>query len=439
MSDHKRLRHKYILAIRHKRWIGITFVALFAFLGIYLLFKGSAAVPTLSLEAEKGTLAKAVVATDPTASDGRFIDLSGSSQATTNKIRLGIATGTPYLPDGMTQTQYWDKIKELGVGWVRTDMLVSNYSDVKAADAVISQAKRIGVKLIMTVSYSYGGLGVDPNDGHSAPQDPQAWADYVGGLAYYWEATAPGTVKAIEIWNEPNLSQFWTNVDPVAYADLLRRSYKTIKAGVPHMVVLSAGLSPGGSNWDATVTSNQNPATFLKKVYEYNNGSSNSLFDAVGYHPYETGVKDQINYSGGPPGGGYHGTHFVRQVMNQFGDQSKQIWGTEAGWPSCVNYGSSTMTEEQRSFRFKGDLKDWFYGVHDSTGKSTGQFSQTSDWNTGPFMIFKLYKNTDSTGLGLIYANNTCTSGSSPSGYFEPQIIQDIKSFAASPRDTVPQ
>jgi hypothetical protein len=60
-------------------------------------------------------------------------------------------------------------------------------------------------------------------------------------------------VKALQVWNEPNLSgnlspQFegTTAISPVYYREMLNVSYGAVKAVAPRMLVVTAGTAPYG-------------------------------------------------------------------------------------------------------------------------------------------------------------------------------------------------
>lgn len=81
-------------------------------------------------------------------------------------------------------------------------------------------------------------------DGAHCKDPPDAnhladWADFAGTVAERYPKAA-----AIEIWNEPNLIEFWhSGPKPATYAALTSAAYDAIKAKVPSMTVLGGALS----------------------------------------------------------------------------------------------------------------------------------------------------------------------------------------------------
>ena len=133
-----------------------------------------------------------------------------------------------------------------------------------------------------------------------------------------------------EIWNEPNLKEFWaTGPNAADYVDLLRRAYTAIKAVAPRATVL------GGS-----IAFNDRP--FLEGMYAA--GAAGS-FDGLSIHPYTAGraptdesdawfgLRSQLT--------GMHGT------LAAHGDGAKLLYITEFGW-STDNVSDATRAGYMR-------------------------------------------------------------------------------------------
>lgn len=124
----------------------------------------------------------------------------------------------------------------------------------------------------------------------------------------------------VEIWNEPNLSKFWGGPpDPVSYGRMFEQIAPAIRAAVPTMPVITAGLAPHGGIDSA----GQDPEAFLRAAYTT---GGPQLADAIGAHPYPFR----------PYGDDFLGAirtelFGYRQVMAEFGEESEPIWVTETG------------------------------------------------------------------------------------------------------------
>jgi hypothetical protein len=119
-------------------------------------------------------------------------------------------------------------------------------------------------------------------------------------------------IRSWEVWNEPNLPQFWAaGPDPAAYAAMLKAVYPAIKTVDPGARVISAGLSGGGQGVGFV--------PFLRGMYR---AGAKDSFDALGLHPYEPGsdlVVDEIGLG-------------VRE-LRRAGDDAR-VLVTELGWAS---------------------------------------------------------------------------------------------------------
>lgn len=144
------------------------------------------------------------------------------------------------------------------------------------------------------------------------------WRDFAERVAIRYPRAA-----AIEIWNEPNLKDFWPTPDPWRYSELLATAYAGVKAGNPATPVLGGALAgnqrdvPGGS---LSLT------TFLQAMSAAGAGR---YMDALSLHPYPTAPL-------GDPG------ELLTPVLAQAQAVAAQsprwpdrIWVTETGIPTA--------------------------------------------------------------------------------------------------------
>lgn len=161
--------------------------------------------------------------------------------------------------------------------------------------------------------------------------DKQAWRQFVqaavsryGPGGTYWTdifpqqfpGATPLPITSWQVWNEPNLVNYFTASPKVSsYAELLRISDDAIKTADPHAQVVLAGL-PGFA-----ATTGPTAWQFLRQLL--NQPGVNGAFDVVALHPYSRDVGElgrQIQK--------------VRTVMADNGDGAKPLWLTELGWGS---------------------------------------------------------------------------------------------------------
>ena len=219
-----------------------------------------------------------------------------------------------------------DKMAAAGVKWVRIDLGWASFQEsgpgsysqwyVDRADFVIDAARARGINVLGTLWYTpdwaNGGRGraVPPNDASQ-------YGSFAGWVAGHFK----GRVAAWEIWNEPNLPDFFDGT-PAQYVELLKAAYAPIKAADPAAKVVFGGPAHNDTEW-------------LAKAYA---AGAKGHFDVMSTHPYQ-GVADL------PPETPDDGTKWmlthvaeVHELMVRQGDGDKPIWFTEFGWSSHANW-----------------------------------------------------------------------------------------------------
>ncbi len=132
-------------------------------------------------------------------------------------------------------------------------------------------------------------------------------------------------IDTYQIWDEPNLGDRWNGeVNPVAYAEMLRQARDAIREVDPNAIIILAGLAPTVE----TSPANMADWLFLRKLYE---AGAKDLFDVAAGKPYgfETGPDDRrvdpgvLNFS-----------HILllREEMEAHGDAGKALWASHFGW-----------------------------------------------------------------------------------------------------------
>jgi polysaccharide biosynthesis protein PslG len=140
------------------------------------------------------------------------------------------------------------------------------------------------------------------------PRNNQDFADIAVFIAQRYE----GKLAAIELWNEPNLTEdrFWIAPDePKAYAELVKAAYPRLKAAAPNLPVLAGALAYGNDAW-------------VRGMYA--NGIKGH-YDGLAIHPYNTGA---------PQAGSWSGIEWARKLQREAGDNAP-LWITEFGWSTC--------------------------------------------------------------------------------------------------------
>jgi len=215
-------------------------------------------------------------------------------------------------------------VKALGVHWVR---MFITWPDIEPQRGVFAQnwlayyeqvfnqlphGTQVILVAVGTPSWETGS-----GDEHTPPANPNDYAAFLGFVAHRFA----GRVSAYEIWNEEDLSQWWTGApDPAAYTRLLQATYPVVKNADPGVTVLMGGLAG-------------NDYPFLEGVYQ---AGGKGYFDAVAVHtdtacdvlsPYQF-LREGNNRLSPDSFLAYREVH---ATMLANGD-NKPIWMTELSW-----------------------------------------------------------------------------------------------------------
>jgi polysaccharide biosynthesis protein PslG len=329
--------------------------------------------------------------------------------APSGNSRFGFAAGGNIQNFSSTDlARYLDGAMAAHAGWVRIDLNweVIQYGGPSSYnwapfDNVVRAVTSRGMKVLAGIVYTPPWARPAGTAGNTPPTDLSKYSAFASAAAARY---GPMGVHAYEIWNEPNIVNFWApGPNPARYTQMLKLAYSAIKAVDPSATVVTAGLSPYGSygQFDAQ---HMNPVSFLDEMYV--NGAAGS-FDAVGWHPY--------NF---PYGLTYYAwsawsqmsqtTPSARSLMIARGDGAKQIWATEFGAPTGTT--SRDVSESTQAQLVKDSyalLKAWswagpafFYSYHDSgTNKSDiGQNFGVVRYDWTPKLSYTAYQSAAAAG-----------------------------------------
>jgi hypothetical protein len=232
-------------------------------------------------------------------------------------------------PDA-TQDAQWALMARSGVESVRTVFSwASAQPDPGVApsfartDQIVWLAAQHRIRLLPVVRSSPLWAAADPTKLGSPPARDSDYTAYLRALVErygprgsFW-AEHPEIprrpVREWQVWNEPHLNIWW-NTDgrsPDAwapeYAELLKESYRTIKASDPHATVVLAGLADYA--WSHLDLLNRS------RISRY--------FDVASF-----------NFFTSRPSLVIRGVRYFRRAMARGGEGRKPVWLTETTWPA---------------------------------------------------------------------------------------------------------
>jgi hypothetical protein len=189
--------------------VGVFFVAV----GINLLLTSHAATPAINVEPEQGTLSSpATITNDATASNGKAITFKAPVPS---NVGQGIAIpGTQLMFESQAALDAdMQLVASSGAKWIRFDFAAVQMESTQGitvfsnADRVVASAAAHGLKVegILTTLPRW----VNNNVWQMGPSTDAARQAYTA-FARRTVAHFAGKVSVWEMWNEPNLDQFWS-------------------------------------------------------------------------------------------------------------------------------------------------------------------------------------------------------------------------------------
>ena len=111
----------------------------------------------------------------------------------------------------------------------------------------------------------------------SSPAELRKWSEFVSRVVEHFGSM----VTFYEIWNEENISAFWSQgSSPTGYSRLLETSYVAIKAIDPSAQVMFGGVSRNDVGFV------QQTYVAIDRLFPKNAVADNHFFDILGVHPY---------------------------------------------------------------------------------------------------------------------------------------------------------
>jgi hypothetical protein len=219
---------------------------------------------------------------------------------------------------------------------------------------VVAASTAAGVKLLVRIDHQPDWSRADLVE-NGPPENIEDYADFVSVLANRYRAGSPkGVIDAIQVWNEPNLSREWggqmiSRDQAAQYMYMLKETYTLVKANDPTKIVVSAGLSPTGTN-DGTAMPDD---VYLGWMYEFGLAQ---YADVIGVHAPGYGSAPEAELNSDPrfphPSFYFRRVEQLHNIMVANGDVAKQVWLLEFGWTTDQvhqEYSWYAVTPEQQA------------------------------------------------------------------------------------------
>jgi polysaccharide biosynthesis protein PslG len=261
----------------------------------------------------------AALAQAPAGSAPAKLKTRTSKEIASSRISIGFETLDRKMFD---PERTYEHLARLGVkwarcqtGWARTETKKGEY-DFAWLDSVVDSLLKIGIQPWFNLGY--GNTLYTPGPPHEsavgwAPMNSeeakQAWVRYVGKIGERYA----GRVKHWELWNEPNIPNFWQPEKPSAkgYVDLVKLTAPVLRKAVPGCTLIG-GVFAGLHSWDYF------EGCFAEGLADH--------IDKLSYHPYRHVPEDNYAADLGA----------LRGIIARY-KPGMPVWQGENGAPSTNN------------------------------------------------------------------------------------------------------
>lgn len=264
--------------------------------------------------------------------------------ASARPLTLGMSVSMDRASDTEVLRQF-ERLAEMNIKMVRFDfdwsVIESSEGrfDWSNTDRIVRAAMAQGIKVLALLTYTPAWARPGGTGSHTPPSDVADFADFARAAAQRY---SPMGVSYWEVWNEPNIDDFWepeTNVR--VYAALFRATASAVREVDPKATLITGGLTRGTTTGDGSRIAQ---TEFVDDLYSY---GAAQVADAIAVHPYS--FPDLPASDRNATAGSIADLPAVRAVMEQWGDADKQIWVTEFGAPTGTGDGSMSETEQAES------------------------------------------------------------------------------------------
>jgi Glycosyl hydrolases family 39 len=266
--------------------------------------------------------------------------------------------------------------------------------DFSRVDQYVSLGESHNVEVLLPLALSPTWASKRPQErsgygpGNAAePRDMSDWRNYVERVATRYK----GRVHVYEIWNEPNLPDFFSGT-PELMLQLAREAYVILKQVDKTLIVVSpSATSIAGVSW-------------LDRYLRLGGGA---YADVIGFHLYVTPEAPEAMVDL---------ARRVRAVMAENHAAGKPLWNTESGWlienrltdvrPQANSYSKVLTLDEASAYVARCYVLNWalgiprfyFYswdsevgGLTEADGKTlkppATAYAEVEDWLVGTHMI----------------------------------------------------
>ena len=200
-------------------------------------------------------------------------------------------------------------------------------------DRYVALAKQHGTDILLPLGMTPRWASARPQENSAEPRNLDDWSTYVRTVVTRYK----GRIQAYEIWNEPNLKDFWTGTTDQMLT-LTKEASQIIHSVDPHAIVVSPSATADfGIPW---------LAEFLKK-------GGGQFVDVIGYHFY-------VNPQTRLPEDLVPLIQAVRRTISENNLGNVPLWNTESNWLTPARFDSEEIAA---GFLARAFILAWAAGV----------------------------------------------------------------------------
>ena len=242
---------------------------------------------------------------------------------------------TPWPSVPVPEWRLWDAI----VSWADIEPSKGQWQFEKL-DSYMTMAKQHGTGVLLTLGGTPSWASAYPNASNpyypgfcGEPANMEDWRTYVKTVVTRYK----GQIQAYEIWNEPNLRDYWIGSMDQMLA-LTKEASTIIRSIDPQAIIVSPSATAAfGVPW---------LEEFLKK-------GGGQYVDVIAFHFY-------VNPHTLPPEDMLPIIRHVQEVLAQNGASNKPVWNTETGWLEPGKFDSDDVAA---AFLARALILSWAAGV----------------------------------------------------------------------------
>jgi len=257
---------------------------------------------------------------------------------------LGINTDLSRY-DPSEQEQILGAIERAGFLWLRQRFAWDQIEPTRGVynwapwDEIVAAADRHNLQIIALLDGApqWSRAADDQLNPLAPPGEVAFFGAFVASLAQRYGRQ----IDHYQIWDEPNISPHWgaQEINPQAYAGLLREGAIQLRSVDPSAVIFLAALAPNAEPGGANMSDLQ----FLEALYRH---QAAEWFDVVAGQPYDFGepldapaASGELNWSR---------ISLLRKIMETNGDGRKPVWAVSFGVQSMDAAVVSEAVENSR-------------------------------------------------------------------------------------------